>query len=134
MKYLLIIMALAGIVFACKSPKTLTLQEAAAPDTDSVSYELIVLDPGFESWFLTRSRPANFYSQSYYEGWNQRYVSAWNYERIGFRYAHVIHGNIDYDPGTDYGLAINHKLFYYFQYVENELGIKLLPDSPKASY
>lgn len=128
------LVALAAVAFftACQSTKTLTIHAEEEAVDDSTSYELIVLDPGFEGWFLTRAQPANFYSQDYYENWNRRYTDAWNYEKIGFRYSRVIHGNIDYDPTVDYGLEINHKLFYYFIYVENELGIRLLPDGPRA--
>ena len=126
--------AIAVTVFwACTGPKALNIREAdQSAGEDSVSYELVVLDPGFECWFLTRSKAANYHTQSYYEGWNQRYVHAWNYQRMGYRYSELIHGNIDYDPNTDYGLEINHKLFYYFMYVENELHIPLISDGPRT--
>jgi hypothetical protein len=98
---------------------------------DSVQYELIVLDPGFESWYLTRSKPSWFHSLEYYENWNRQYVTAWNYKATTPRNNRVFDTTIDYDPFTDYGLEINHKLFYYFQYVESELGIPIL--QPGAS-
>ncbi|MFV0379027.1 MAG: DUF6146 family protein [Mangrovibacterium sp.] len=130
--YFLLILASIVFLTACQSTKTLTIWDEGEAVDDSTAYELIVLDTGFESWFLTRARPPNFYSQDYYENWNRRYTDAWNYEKIGYSYSQVIHGNIDYDPTVDYGLEINHKLFYYFIYVENELGIRLLVDGPQA--
>ncbi|WP_163716345.1 DUF6146 family protein [Mangrovibacterium lignilyticum] len=133
MKYFSILAIVILTIIACTSKKELTIQEnEEINNEDSVSYELIVLDPGFESWFLSRSKPANFHSQAYYESWNQRYVNAWNYQRMGYRYSQLIYGNIDYDFNTNYGLELNHKLFYYFIYVENVLDIKLIPDGPKT--
>lgn len=94
--------------------------------SDSVKYELVVLDPGFESWFIAHSRPSWYHSQSYYENWNKQYVTEWNAKAMSARHSKMFHSSIDYDPFTDYGLEINHKLFYYFQYVERELGIPIL--------
>jgi len=132
MKKLFFFVAFVAILASCQNQKALTIAEDEKAADDSTSYELVVLDPGFDTWFFTRAQPANFYSQEYYENWNRRYVSAWNYEKIGYKYSRVIHGNIDYDPSVDYGLDLNYKLFYYFLYVENELGIKLLPDGPRV--
>jgi len=119
------------MVIACSSKKELIIEKNTSSE-DSISYELIVLDPGFESWYLLHSSPARNHTQSYYESWNQRYVQAWNYQRLGYRYAQLIEGNIDYEPNIDYGFDLNHKLFYYFMYVENELDIQLIPDGPRT--
>jgi hypothetical protein len=50
----------------------------ADPQTDSIEYQLIVIDPGFSSWFETRRKPEWYYSLDYLESWNDRYVKAWN--------------------------------------------------------
>ncbi len=121
------------LIAACASQQNIQIKATNTVDTeDSVSYELIVLDPGFESWFLTYSKPSWYHSQQYYETWNEQYVNAWNYNSIWHRNARLLDGQIDYNPQIDYGLDINHKLFYYFQYVENELNIRILSNSPRA--
>lgn len=76
-------------------------------------YELIILDNGFYSWFVTNSRPVSFYSLSYYEVKNQRYVTAWNslYHRYGGR--GPFENQINYHFGTNYGLKLNYQLFWY---------------------
>ncbi len=125
--------ALLILAAACHSNKPITTTDIAELPEDSVSYELLVLDPGFESWYLLHNQPSKYHVQAYYEDWNQRYVDAWNYGRIGYKHTQLIHGYIDYNPSEDYGFEINHKLFYYFMYVERELGIRLLPDGP-ATY
>ncbi|MHA7111601.1 DUF6146 family protein [Sunxiuqinia elliptica] len=121
------------LIAACASQQNIQIKATDTVDTeDSVSYELIVLDPGFESWFLTYSKPSWYHSQQYYETWNEQYVNAWNYNSIWHRNARLLDGQIDYNPQIDYGLEINHKLFYYFQYVENKLKIRILSNSPRA--
>jgi hypothetical protein len=93
---------------------------------DSTEYELIVLDPKFDSWLATQP-PANYYSQQYYENWNQRYVTEWNYRHDNpIRYGNFFETRIDYDPNTDYGLELNYKLYYYFRFIEDEYGIVLV--------
>jgi len=130
-QFSLFIILLIGI-WAC-SKKVIPLSDNQIADAnDSVSYELIVLDPQFDAWFQSHAKPANFYSQNHYEIWNKQYVNAWNSQRIGYRYSQLLDGYIDYDPFTDYGLEVNHKLFYYFVFVEQVLKIKLLPNGPKA--
>ena len=42
--------------------------------TDSVEYELVVFDPGFETWLLNQ-HPMNYYSKEYYETKNLFYVN-----------------------------------------------------------
>lgn len=116
------------LVAACTSSRKAGKVELTRepPGTDSTSYELIVLDPGFESWFITRSQPAWFHSQEYYENWNRQYVTEWNLKASSPRHSRIFESILGYDPTVDYGLAINHKLFYYFLYVEKELGIPIL--------
>ncbi len=92
------ILALAAIMAACSGPKGVVAIEPndeAVTEEDSISYELIVLDPGFESWYLLHGTPAKYRSQSYYEGWNHQYVSAWNYNATSSRrrsFFQPIHG------------------------------------------
>lgn len=94
---------------------------------DSMEYDLIITDPGFESWLATQP-PAEFYSQQYYENWNQRYVTEWNIRHSNpLRYGGFYETQINYDPNVDYGLELNYKLYNYFRYIEEEYGIVLVP-------
>ena len=127
-KYVLILAAI--FIIACSGNKKLAkvaISDKEVEAADSVEYELIVFDPGFETWFITHSKPEWYHSQEYYESWNKQYVSAWNSKAISPRFGRIFETTIDYDYFTDYGLPINHKLFYYFQYVEKELKINILP-------
>jgi hypothetical protein len=116
---------------ACTGNKKLSKVDIKNQETelaDSVEYELIIFDPGYETWYLTHSKPVWFHSVEYYENWNNQYVVAWNSKAISPRYNKYFESTIDYDPFIHYGLELNHKLFYYFMYVEKALKINILPN------
>lgn len=101
-----------------------------AAEEDSVAYELIVFDTGFETWYLLQNSPARYRSQQYYENWNRQYVSEWNHLATQSSRRSFFQTIMGYEPGVDYGFELNHKLFYYFQYVEHVLRIPILPNPP----
>jgi len=127
MKNLISYLALGLLIIGCVSTtKTSTIKETKLPEgavriaNDSLQYEIIIIDPGFETYLLTIAKPANFYSQSYYEAKNKFYVTEWNIRAQNpLRYNGAIYENvIDYDFNTDYGLDVNYKLYNYFKFVE----------------
>jgi hypothetical protein len=123
---------LAALLFlaACAGNKKLPKVDIKNEGTelnDSVVYELVIFDSGFETWFLTHSKPVWYHSAEYYENWNKQYVSAWNSRAMSPGYGKYFESVIGYDPFIRYGLELNHKLFYYFMYVEKELKIEILP-------
>lgn len=102
--------------------------EPAGEASDSVEYELIVMDPGYES-YLAMQPSMEFYSKHYYENWNMRYVREWNYRHSQpLRYGDMYQTYIDYRPNIDYGLELNYKLYHYFRFFEKENGVDLLPE------
>ncbi|MBW6497961.1 MAG: hypothetical protein K0B09_06220 [Bacteroidales bacterium] len=119
-------MVLSYAVFGGQSfspPDTLNVKEQEAP-TDTVEYELLIIDPGFDMWFQRNMRPASYYSLSYLENWNRQLVNQWNMMiarpgRPGCMPSNYVH----YDPNENYGLELNHKLFYYFKYVQQRCRI-----------
>ena len=97
-------------------------------DSDSVEYELIVLDPGYEMYLATQP-PKEFYTQAYYETWNTRYVSEWNYRHSNpLTFGDIYETYIDYSQNIDYGLELNYRLYHYFRFFEKENGVDLLPE------
>ena len=101
------------------------------PDTtalDSMEYELIVLDPGYEIWLVTKP-PKEFYSKEYYEQKNSLLVSEWNQRYLTISNNGLYESYIDYDATIDYGLNLNYKLYYYFRYFEETNHIKLINSS-----
>lgn len=134
-KATLLLLLIFGISFqGCKSLKKSSAPEQTVNlvknDTtaveDSTKYELIVMDPGFESYLVTQPSP-NYYSQQYYETWNQQYVTEWNYRHNNpLTYGSFYETRIDYSPHEDYGLELNYRLYYYFQFIKDEYGIVLI--------
>jgi hypothetical protein len=99
---------------------------------DSIGYELETFDLNFESWYVIHDNPAEYHAQTYYEEWNSRYVDAWNFNATDMQKGSFFEPIVGYDPTVDYGFELNHKLFYYFQYVENVLKIQIMEGGPKA--
>ena len=83
-------------------------------DSTKTLYELIVIDPGFDSWYELKKSPANYKMEEYYKHWNQRYSIEWN---ILFRRGDKnVDSDIDYRIDIDYGFEFQHKLYFYFKF------------------
>ncbi len=129
------------IGWACSSQKKLAEmkprsvevaeQDSVAPQ-DSLEYSIETFDSNFEAWYQTHKNMTAYRSKEYYEQWNRQYVSAWNDNSTDPSKSAFFEPIVGYNQNVDYGLELNHKLFYYFQYVENVLKIKIMPVSPKA--
>ncbi|PCH52808.1 MAG: hypothetical protein COC22_03550 [Flavobacteriaceae bacterium] len=102
-------------------------EEAVIIANDSLDYEIIIIDLGFEFYLQTIAKPANFYPQFYYETKNKFYVIEWNIRvENPLKYNSSIYENrIDYDFNIDYGLDVNYKLYNYFKFVEYKYKQKL---------
>lgn len=134
MKQILFFTAVLIMAIACSSTRNtvkINSVEEESAETDSLEYELETFDTRFETWYTLHNQPSQYRSERYYENWNQQYVAAWNANatRPGNRFFETIVG---YDPTVDYDFELDHKLFYYFQYVENELGIQIMPGGPQS--
>jgi hypothetical protein len=129
MKKLILLLLILLVVSVHSNGQQDTLRFAPSGESsDSVEYELIVIDPGYEAYLATQPS-MNFYSQHYYENWNLRYVTEWNYRHSQpMRYGDMYQTYIDYRPNIDYGLELNYKLFHYFRFFEKENGVDLLPE------
>lgn len=117
-------------VIACSTQKGVIQVKKSEGETvsqDSIEYELETFDHQFETWYQLYKSPALYRSQSYYESWNRRYVTAWNLNITAPGKRWFFEPIIGYDPTVDYGFEINHELFYYFQYVERVLKIEIIP-------
>ena len=126
MKKIIYYLVTVFFIVGCSSTSKTTKKDTQLPEgavriaNDELEYEIIIIDPGFETYLLTIAKPANFYSQSYYETKNKFYVMEWNNRaRNPLAYNPNIYENvIDYDFNINYGLDVNYKLFNYFKFVE----------------
>lgn len=98
----------------------ITLQDTVRIANDSLEYEIIIIEPGFNSWLVSTAKPEGFYSQQYMEARNWQYVTEWN-QRVQQpqRYdPNLYEMQIDYQPQIDYGYEVNYKLYNYFIYFQ----------------
>ena len=126
MKQLIYLIVTIFIIVGCSSTSKISEVDTQLPDgavriaNNELEYEIIIIDPGFETYLLSIAKPANFYSQAYYETKNKLYVIEWNIRvnnPLGYN-SNIYENKIDYDFNTDYGLDVNYKLFNYFKFVE----------------
>lgn len=89
---------------------------------DSLEYEIIIIEPGFNLFINSYAKPRGYYSQNYLENKNQMLVTEYN-QRV--RQPMVYNPNlylneINYDPNIDYGYEVNYLLYNYFVYFSNQ--------------
>ena len=134
MKRLIFLISVALFIFACSTQKKAIKADEISDEkvvSDSLEYDMETFDENFESWYLLHNSPAKYRSLEYYENWNRQYVSVWN-NKARTTKNEFFESVVGYDPNAHYGFELNHKLFYYFQYVENVLKIKIMPGGPKV--
>lgn len=118
-------------LFCCGAPSQLVNQtqkeEPVVIANDSLEYQIIIMDIGFNLYLNSVAKPVGFYSQNYLENKNNFYVSTWNY-RVNnpFNYDPKIYENIiDYNSNIDYGYDVNYKLFNYFEFAQQKYRMRL---------
>lgn len=134
-KFYIVTVILASI-FSCKtSNTTLAKSDKTIPtqnDTvrianDELEYEVIIIEPGFNTWLASRAFPQNYYSQSYLESKNIVWISEWNNRVLQpFRYnPNLYEMSISYDPKINYGYEVNYLIYNYLVYFQNTYKQKL---------
>ena len=129
MKSSVILFFLGVLIISCNSSKStvkkVSNSNSRAQDTvrianDSLEYEILIIEPGFNSWLVSTAKPEGFYSQQYMESRNIQYVMEWN-QRVWQpqRYSSSLYElQIDYQSHIDYGYEVNYKLYNYFIYFQ----------------
>lgn len=118
---------LALLVWACSPSKEASKTSAVLTHggQDSAEYEITVIDPGFDQWYLLNYKPSDDLSNEMYRAKNMIAAGNWdNYYRTG-KYSGTINSPINYRPDADYGIEVNRKLYWYFKYTESTTGIRL---------
>lgn len=130
-----ILFIILGIAYSCSTSKTVVAKEtknAIHGDTVRIAnkeleYEVIIIDPGFSTWLISRAHPRGFHSQSFLETKNQIYVTEWNNRVMQpQRYnPNLYEMTIDYSPTINYGYEVNYLIYNYFIYFQNTYKQKL---------
>jgi hypothetical protein len=86
---------------------------------DSLEYEVIIIDSGFNSLLYGNAKPRGFYSESYLENRNQIYVTEWNNRVMQpQRYNDLYEMQINYDRNIHYGYEVNYLIYNYMIYFQ----------------
>jgi hypothetical protein len=131
MKNFIYILLLGLMLYSCGSGKDRDFNRkeiaATANDTvrianDSLEYEIIIIEPGFNAFVNSIARPPGYYSQTYLENKNSFLVQDYN-ARV--RNPQQFNPNlyiqeINYEPDVDYGYEVNYLLYYYFVFFSRE--------------
>ncbi|HEX9981094.1 MAG TPA: DUF6146 family protein [Flavobacterium sp.] len=122
------------LMLACNTSQNTvsgTTATASANDTvrianDSLEYEVIIIDPGFNTWMASNARPRNQYTQQYLETRNRVWVNEWNNRAMmpGRRNAETF-TPINYQSTVDYGFEVNYMIFNYLTYFQMKNNIRL---------
>jgi len=124
MKNILYILLLGFFVYSCGSSGGKNLSSGDKKNdtvriaNDSLEYEIIIIEPGFNLFINSYARPRGYHSQAYLENKNQFLVSEYN-QRVSQPTAYdpnLYINQINYNSNVDYGYEVNYLLYNYFVY------------------
>jgi len=135
MKNILYIFSIVSILFfSCGTQNQTTSsadetqkEEPVRIANDSLEYEITIIDIGFNAYLNRIARPMSYYSNEFLRARNTIYVTEWNNRaRNPTQFnANIYENVIDYQPQIDYGLEVNYKLFWYFQFAQRKYKMRL---------
>lgn len=100
---------------------------------DSLEYEIIILEIGFNTWLQSIAQPRGYYTQEFMENRNRIFVINWN-QRVQqpLKYdPNIYQLQIFYDPNIDYGYEVNYQLYNFFIYFQRKYNQRLGPFAPR---
>ncbi len=108
-----------NIATKAKTPDKAKADDVVRIANDSLEYEVIIIDSGFNRWLMTQAKPRGFYSETYLENKNQIYVNEWNSRALQpQRYNGLYEMQINYDPNIRYGYEVNYLIYNYMVYFQ----------------
>lgn len=122
------ILILGIFIYSCSTTRnrTKSISSNTNSDTlrianDSLEYEIMIIEPGFNSWLVTQ-RPRGFYTETFLENRNRIYVTEYNQRVLQpQRFDPLLYEQqINYDPTIHYGYEVNYLLYNYFIYFEQQ--------------
>ena len=125
-RFLLVIPVIMLLAYACGSTpinqQGNTKEEPVVIKNDSLEYEIIIIDQGFNFYLNSVARPEGYFSQIYLENRNRFYVAIWNnrFHNPAIFNPNIYENFINYDPNINYGYDVNYKLFNYFEFAQQK--------------
>ena len=122
MRNFIYIILLGLFVYSCGSTRDRNLGDSQVNEdtvriaNDSLEYEIIIIEPGFNLFINSIARPEGYYSQQYLENKNRFLVSEFN-QRVSQPQNYnpdLYLQEINYNPSIYYGYEVNYLLYNYF--------------------
>lgn len=127
MKKYLSILIIALLAISCTSQKEVTTDKSSTKVvSDTSGYDVLIIDPEFDRWYSMRFSQSMDRSDQYYSSMNDLAARNWNDYYHRGRYNRIIDSYLNYNPAIEYGIETNRKLYWYFKFVEERYGIRLL--------
>jgi hypothetical protein len=110
-----------------KNSTSVTTSDTVKIANESLEYEVIIIDPGYSSWLISRAFPRGYHSEDYMKMKNIRYVNEWNIRAQNrFQFDPNLYSmTIDYDQNINYGYEVNYLIYNYFIYFQNTYNQRL---------
>lgn len=117
---------------SCKSTKerdlntTNTISDIVHISSDSLEYEIYIIEPGFNQWLATR-KPRGFNTQYWLETRNNLLVNEYNSRVINTRQfdPNLYTQQIYYDKSANYGYEVNYLLWNWLEFFQEHNNQKL---------
>ncbi len=128
MKKLLFFGLLLFVGWSCTQQKEMAQSQKNPGEItiDSTEYEILIIDPDFDRWYMMRYSPSMDRSNETYRSMNNLGVQNWNSLYQRGKYPNAIGSYLNYQINIDYGLEVNRRLYWYFKYIEENYRIRLL--------
>lgn len=130
MRTILLLIGLSLTIYGCgsgnsgakdSSDTVTTENETIRIANDSLEYEILIIESGFDSWLLSQP-PQGHYGQSYLETKNRMFVADYNSRVLHpAKFSRDLYSQqINYDPTVDYGYEVNYMLYNYFIFFQEK--------------
>ncbi|WP_010521776.1 DUF6146 family protein [Aquimarina agarivorans] len=126
MKKTLILLLLLGFTIACATKKEHPFKENELEKkvriaNDSLEYELIVFDIGFNRFLNTQARPRGYFGINFLETKNYFFVTQYNIRANNpVQFGDIYGPVIDYQNQIHYGYEVNYLLYNYFLFFQRK--------------
>lgn len=125
--------ALSDITDAEKAVFSQTEGDTIQIANEETEYDIIIIEPGFNTWLLSIAKPEGYYSQTFLENRNYLMVTTWNQRVLQPQQfnSSLYEMQIDYQRNIDYGYEVNYKMYNYFIYFQRKYNQRLGPFVPR---
>ncbi|MFD2541590.1 DUF6146 family protein [Lacinutrix gracilariae] len=142
MKSFIYILFVCTLLVACNTTRNKNVVEKTNTTIDNdtikisneaLEYEVIIIEPGFNTWLATTAKQEGYYSQSYLENRNIQFVNAWNTRVLNpsLYDPNLYEMPINYQYGIDYGYDVNYKIYNYFIFFQQKYKQQLTSFIPR---